>query len=117
MLSYPGRQVTSSYEIASKHIQRLLEAYFKINKYSGEQEKKSIHYSCEGRIEKSVPRDRRLSSQDKLRDAKRGSSRQIFLSYPHTHDRFLYLRKPTATCDFPKGATENIHVLPLDLPF
>ena len=32
MLSYPGRQVTSSCEIASKRIQGLLEAYFKINK-------------------------------------------------------------------------------------
>ena len=33
-------------------------------KNSGEQEKK-IHYSSEGRIEKSVPRDRRLSSLGK----------------------------------------------------
>ena len=32
MLSYPGRQVTSSCEIASKRIQGLLEAYFKINR-------------------------------------------------------------------------------------
>ena len=32
MLSYPARQVMSSCEIASKHIQGLLEAYFKINK-------------------------------------------------------------------------------------
>ena len=51
MLSYPGRQVTSSCEIALKHIQGLLEAYFKINKLiktvvskkiRDEQEKKSI---------------------------------------------------------------------------
>ena len=42
MLSYPGRQVTSSYEISSERIQGLLEAYFKINKNSGEQEKESI---------------------------------------------------------------------------
>ena len=32
MLSYPGRQVTPSYEIASKRIRELIEAYFKINK-------------------------------------------------------------------------------------
>ena len=32
MLSYPGCQVTSSFEIASKHIQGILDAYLKINK-------------------------------------------------------------------------------------
>ena len=32
MLSYPGRQVTSSCELVSKRIQGLMEAYFKINK-------------------------------------------------------------------------------------
>ena len=32
MLSYPGRQVTPSCEIASKRIQGIREAYFKINK-------------------------------------------------------------------------------------
>ena len=32
MLSYPGRQLTSSGEIASLLIGGLLEAYFKINK-------------------------------------------------------------------------------------
>ena len=41
-------------------------------------------------IEKSVPRDHRLSSLGKPRDAKRRSSGGIFLSYPHTHDGFLY---------------------------
>ena len=51
--------------------------------------RKRIHYSCEGRIEKSVPRDHRLSSLGKPRDAKRWSSGRIFLSFPHTHDRFL----------------------------
>ena len=57
-------------------MQGLQEAYFKINKYpnksinknSGEQEK-GIHYSYEGRIEKIVPRDNRLSSLGKPRDA------------------------------------------------
>ena len=34
--------VTSSCEIASQHIQGLLEAYFKVQKNSGEQEKESI---------------------------------------------------------------------------
>ena len=53
------------------------------------QARKIIYYSCEGRIEKSVPRNHRLSSLGKPRDAKRRSSGQIFLSYPHTHDRFL----------------------------
>ena len=52
--------------------------------------RKKIHYSCECRIEKSVPHDQRLSSLGKPRDAKRRSSGQIFLAYRHTHDRFLY---------------------------
>ena len=52
--------------------------------------RKRIHYSCEGRIENSVPRDHRLSSLGKPRDAKQWSSGRIFLSYPHTHDRSLY---------------------------
>ena len=41
-------------------------------------------------MKKSVPWDHRLSSLGKPRDAKRGSSGRIFLSHPHTHDRFLY---------------------------
>ena len=70
MLSYPGRQVTSSCEIASLRFQGLLEANFKkINKSSGEQEK--IHYSCESGIEKCVPRNHGFSSLGKPRDAKR----------------------------------------------
>ena len=57
-------------------------------KNSGGQEKE--HYSCKGRIEKFVPLDRSLSSLGKPRDAKRRFSGWIFLSYPHTHDIFLY---------------------------
>ena len=53
-------------------------------------------FSCEGRIEKSVLRDHRLSSLGKPRDAKRRSSGRIFLSYPHTHDRFLFSRSITS---------------------
>ena len=61
MLSHPGRhcyvKVTSSCEIASKRIQGVLIAYFKINeKINKITTRKIIHYSCEGRIEKSVPR-------------------------------------------------------------
>ena len=41
---------------------------------------KKIHYSCEGRIEKSVPRDHRLSSLGKPLDASR-DPRDRF-SYP-----------------------------------
>ena len=52
--------------------------------------KKRIHYSSKGRIEKSVPQDHHLSSLGKPRDAKWRSSGQSFLSYPHTHDGFLY---------------------------
>ena len=51
--------------------------------------RKRIHYSCEGRIENYVPRGHRLLSLGKPRDAKRRSSAHIFLSYPHTHGRFL----------------------------
>ena len=56
--------------------------------------RKILYYSCEGRREKSVPRDNRLSSLGKPSDAKRWSSGRIFLSYPHTHDRFLYSCSP-----------------------
>ena len=56
-------------------------------KNSGEQEKESF---VRVRVEKSVPRDHRMSSLGKPRDAKQRSSGQIFLSYPHSHDRFLY---------------------------
>ena len=42
--------------------------------------KKKNPYSCEGRIEKSVPRDHRLSSLGKPRGAKRRSSDTFF--YP-----------------------------------
>ena len=38
--------------------------------YSGEQENE-IHFSCERRIEKPVPRDHHLSSLGNRRDAKR----------------------------------------------
>ena len=41
-------------------------------------------------MEKSIPRYHWLSSLGKPRDANRWSSGRIFLSYPHTHDRFLY---------------------------
>ena len=44
MLSYPGRQVTSSCETASKRIQGYLEGYFKKNNNknnSGEKEKEA----------------------------------------------------------------------------
>ena len=47
--------------------------------------KRRIHYSCEGRIEKSVPQDHSLSSLGRPCDAKRGSSGQISPSYPHSH--------------------------------
>ena len=56
--------------------------------------KKRILYSCDVRIEKSVPWDYSLSSLGKPRDAKRRSSGQIFLSYPQTIDGFLYSCTP-----------------------
>ena len=52
--------------------------------------KKRVHYPSEGRIENTVLPDHHLSSICKPRDAKRRSSEWIFLSYPHTHDRFIY---------------------------
>ena len=80
-------KVTSSCEIVSWRIQELPEAYFKIKQQW--LARKIIHYSCEGRIEKSVPRNHRLSSHRKPRDAKRRSSGPICLSYHQTHDGFL----------------------------
>ena len=44
------------------------------------------NYSCEDRIEQSVPRDHCLSHFGKSRDAKRRSLGRIVLSYHHTHD-------------------------------
>ena len=71
----------------SLRVQGLLQLILKLKKQWWSE--KRIHFSCEGRIEKSVPRNHRLSSLGKPRDAKRRSSGLIFLSYPHTHDRFL----------------------------
>ena len=65
-----------------------------------------IYHSCEGRIEKSVPLDHRLSSLGKPRDTKRRSPGRIFLSYPHMHDRFLYCNPRKDT----KNYTENAHI-------
>ena len=48
-----------------------------------------MHYPCEGAIEKSIPRDQRLSSLRKPCDAKQGSLGQIFLSHHLTHDGFI----------------------------
>ena len=45
-----------------------MEAYFKIKKQKWA--RKRIHYSCEGRIEKSVAWDHRLSSLGKPCDVK-----------------------------------------------
>ena len=42
-----------------------------------------------GWLLKFVPWHRLLSSLGKPRETKRRSSGQIFLSYPHTHDRFF----------------------------
>ena len=41
-------------------------------------------------MEKTIPHDHLLSTLGKPRDAKRRSSGRIFLSYPHTYDRFFY---------------------------
>ena len=57
--------------------------------------RKRIHHSCEDGIEKSVPRDHRLSSLDKPCDINRWSSGRIFLSHPHTHDIIILLVLPT----------------------
>ena len=45
---------------------------------------------CEDGIEKYVPHDHRLSSLGQPPDTKWRSSRPIFLTHPHTRDRFLY---------------------------
>ena len=52
-----------------------------------------IHCLCEGRIEKYVHWDHRLSSIGKPRDAKWWSLGRLFLFYPHTHDTFFYYIK------------------------
>ena len=64
--------------VASQHIQELLEAFS--NKrvvFNGEQEKK-FHYLCVDEIEKSVPHQVMLNLLGR-----------IFLFYPQTHDIFL----------------------------
>ena len=64
--------------------------------------RKRIHYSNEGRIEKSVPQDHPLSSLGKPRDGKRRSSGRIFLSHLDSYSLdlqllhlMLFLRLPT----------------------
>ena len=71
-----------SCHVAFQRIQKILA-------YNGEQEKGSIIRVRKG-WEKIVPRDNRLSSLGKPRDANRRSSGRIFLSHLHTHDGFLY---------------------------
>ena len=51
-------------------------------------------YECEGRIEKSVPLDHRLSSLGCRVMTTGDPEGRIFLSYPNTHDRFLYSCSP-----------------------
>ena len=43
-----------------------------------------------GTDRKSVPQDHSLTWLGKPRDARQLTSGRIFLSTPHTHDRFLY---------------------------
>ena len=71
------------------------------------------HYKCEGRIEKSVPRDHRLSILSKPRAAKRRSPGRIFLSYPHTHDRFLYSPLCHITLDVLSYPNDRLFYSPL----
>ena len=49
----------------------------------------SCHYSFEGRIEKSVTQDHRLSSIGMPHDSKQRSLEWIFLSFHHIYDRLL----------------------------
>ena len=109
MLSYPGCHVRATYigciNWNCRHVTSLLCSsdfimWNCILAYSGTSgglvlnkkqwwARKRIHYWCEGRIEKSVSWYHRFSSLSKPPNVKRRSSGQIFLSYPHTHDRFL----------------------------
>ena len=88
MLSYPGRhcytyvKVSSSCGIALKRIQGLLEAYFKINKNSGEQEKES------SRIEKIRPSGSPLVFTRKASLCQTAILGRIFISYPHMIDSY-----------------------------
>ena len=81
------------HHVASQRIQGFLEVFFQVFffQYKGgikRWARKKTHNSFEDGIEKSVPRDHRLSSLGKPRDANRWSSGWIFLSHPHTYDRF-----------------------------
>ena len=83
-----GRQVTSLLLLKWRHHVKLHLSVFrdfwkltlKFKKKNKWLARKRIHYYCEGRIEKFVLRDHRLSSLGKPRDAKRWSSGRIF--YP-----------------------------------
>ena len=55
--------------------------------------RKRIHYSCEGEMEKSVPRDHRLPSLGKPPDANRWSSGQVF-SIPPSHSWWILIVSP-----------------------
>ena len=56
-----------------------------------------MHYSCKGRIEKSIPQDHRLSSLGKPRDAKWRFSGRIFLSKIVSMIRKYHNHKPQTT--------------------
>ena len=77
---------------ASKHIQELVGAFFQYENavFNGQQEKR-LHYLCEDRIEKSIPRTHSLSSLGKPCDAKCLSSRLSFLSHLYTDDGFFII--------------------------
>ena len=88
------------YHVASQRIQdffwKLFSCFsnFKCNAYRWA--RKRIHYSCEDGIEKSVPRNHRLSSLSKPHDDNWWSLGRIFLSHSNTHKGSLY-SLPTKT--------------------
>ena len=59
-------------------------------------------------IEKSVPRDHRLSSLDKPRGAKRRSLGWILLFYPHTHDIFFQVLSTALAKHHANGDTSMV---------
>ena len=50
-----------------------------------------IYHECEGRIEKSVPRITVWHHEACRVMTNDDHEEMIFLSYPHTHDRFIFL--------------------------
>ena len=80
----PKKGVASTHEYVGECT--LMMTYVKIKRYA----RKRIYYGCLVRIEKSIPQDHCLALLGKASWCQTVTLGQIFLSAPHTHEKFIY---------------------------